>query len=411
MAAGSRTLVACLAVALGACGGGSPTAPGSVAVPAPVPGPPRADAPCFDATCVHEVRLSLDAAAWQALCEGYLTNQYYAADLWLDGTVVSQVGIRSRGGGTRNGRKPGLRVDLDRYVPGQALHGYGSLVLDNLWSDPTFLRERLAFAVFEAMGFPVPRNAFARLFVNGEPWGVYAIVEPVARPFLSRALGERTGQLFEYEWAFAWDLSWRGPDVSAYVPVPFKPEWDEDDPHVGDPVLALVRAVNAPGDLAAALSPLLEAEELLAYVAVENAIAEADGFLGEFGMNNFYLYRRAGDGRFILVPWDKDASFCSASWPVDHRLGANVAVGRLVGDAARRRFYEETVRRAVVEFVNPRWLGPRRDAAWSLLRDAALADATKQWTNAEVEAAAEALRHVIASREADVLAQLGGPRP
>jgi hypothetical protein len=169
--------------------------------------------------------------------------------------------------------------------------------------------------------------------------------------------------------------------------------------------------VNAPGDLAAALSPLLEAEELLAYVAVENAIAEADGFLGEFGMNNFYLYRRAGDGRFILVPWDKDASFCSASWPVDRRLGANVAVGRLVGDAARRRFYEETVRRAVVEFVNPRWLGPRRDAAWSLLRDAALADATKQWTNAEVEAAAEALRHVIASREADVLAQLGGPRP
>ena len=141
-------------------------------------------------TRVHEVRLSLDAAAWQALCEGYLTNQYYAADLWLDGTVVSQVGIRSRGGGTRNGTKPGLKVDLDRYVPGQSLHGYGSLVLDNLWSDPTFLRERLAFAVFEAMGFPAPRNAFARLSVNGEPWGLYAVVEPVARPFLSRALGE-----------------------------------------------------------------------------------------------------------------------------------------------------------------------------------------------------------------------------
>ena len=406
-----KIAVAALAAALGSCGSGPPTAPEAQLEPAPAP--PAVTAPCFDATCLHDTRLELDPSAWQALRDGYRTNDYFAADLRVDGTVLPQVGVRSRGGGTRNATKPGLKVDLDRYVPGQSLQGYGSLVLDNLWSDPCLLRERLAFAVFEAMGFPAPRNAFTRLTVNGEYWGLYALVEPVARPFLARALGEREGQLFEYEWAFAWDFSWRGPDVSAYVPVPFKPEWNEDDPRVGDELLALVRAVNEPPDgaAAAAVAPWLDPERLLAYVAVENAIAEADGFLGEFGMNNFYLYQLAGGGRFVLVPWDKDASFVSPSWPLDRNLEANRLVGRLVADPARRALYEATVLRAVSDYVNPRWLGPRLDTAWEQVRDAALADERKAWTNAEVEAAVAALRHVIASREGDVRAQARGARP
>ncbi len=402
-----------LAAALGSCGGGSPAAPTAQPQREPLPAPPAADAPCFDGARLHETRLALEPSAWQALRDGYMTNQYFAADLWVDGTAMPQVGVRSRGGGTRNATKPGLKVDLDRYVSRQSLHGYGSLVLDNLWGDPTCLRERLAFAVFEAMGFPTPRNAFTRLTVNDEYWGLYALVEPVARPFLSRALGEREGQLFEYEWAFEWDFSWRGPDVAAYVPVPFKPEWNEADPRVGDDLLALVRAVNEPADgaLPGAIAPLLDADRLLQYVAVENAVAEADGFLGEFGMNNFYLYQPGAGGSFVLVPWDKDASFVSPSWPLERHLDANVLVRRLVADPARMALYEDTVLQAVRDYVNPRWLGPRCDAAWEQVRDAALSDPMKPWTNPEVEAAVAALRHVIASREADVCAQARGARP
>ena len=51
------------------------------------------------------------------------------------------------------------------------------------------LRERLAFLVFEAMGIAAPRNAFARLTVNGEYWGLFALVEPVSKPFLESAPG------------------------------------------------------------------------------------------------------------------------------------------------------------------------------------------------------------------------------
>jgi len=37
---------------------------------------------------------------------------------------VLQVGIRSRGEGSRNEEKPGLKVEFDKYVPAQEYYGY-----------------------------------------------------------------------------------------------------------------------------------------------------------------------------------------------------------------------------------------------------------------------------------------------
>ena len=38
-----------------------------------------------------------------------------------NGMTVRDVGIRSRGRGSRSGNKPGLRVDFDRYRHGQTI--------------------------------------------------------------------------------------------------------------------------------------------------------------------------------------------------------------------------------------------------------------------------------------------------
>ncbi|MCK7482129.1 MAG: hypothetical protein M0C28_36985 [Candidatus Moduliflexus flocculans] len=99
----------------------------------PPPGPacpaaPRSSTP----RVLHEARLDLDPAAWRALRDNYLDNQYYAANLAVDGVAVPQVGVRSRGEGSRNEEKPGLKVEFDKYVPAQEYYGYKSLVLDNL---------------------------------------------------------------------------------------------------------------------------------------------------------------------------------------------------------------------------------------------------------------------------------------
>ncbi len=238
-----------LLVACGGGGGGDGTSPSAPSAPATPPaGQAPSGAPIFDEGRLHEARLDLDRDAWQALRDNYLDNQYYAANLTIDGVSVQQVGIRSRGEGSRSEEKPGLKVEFDKYVPAQEYYGYKSLVIDNLVQDASMLREHLSFVVFEAMGIASPRNAFARLTVNGEYWGLYALVEPVSKPFLEARFGEKSGTLYDYEWIFPYDFSWRGEDASAYVPLPFQPETNESKADVADGLVAFIQTVNETPD-------------------------------------------------------------------------------------------------------------------------------------------------------------------
>src|SRR5262245_52278684 len=98
--------------------------------------PARAADPIFDASRLHEVRIVIDAGDWQSLRRNFRSNQYYAANISLDGEVLEQIGIRSRGDGSRNEEKPGLKLDFNKYVKTQEFHGYKTMVLDNLYQDP-----------------------------------------------------------------------------------------------------------------------------------------------------------------------------------------------------------------------------------------------------------------------------------
>jgi len=203
-----------------------------VLVAVPAAGDPVDD--LFDRARVHEVRITMAAADWAQLRATYLQNTNYDATLTFDGETVANSSIRSRGSGTRNGVKPGLRVDFNRKVKTQTFRGFKTLVLDNMYNDPSLLREQLAFAVFGEMGITVPREAFARLTVNGEYWGLYAIVEPVDKIFVTRHVDGGQGNLFEYNvpplppsgQLQAWDFALsRGATIDGYVPLADDP-WE-----------------------------------------------------------------------------------------------------------------------------------------------------------------------------------------
>ena len=397
--------------ALAACGGGgggssSPSASVTPSAPA-TSGVPAGGAPIFDPTVLHEARLDLDPAAWQALRDNYLSNQYYAANWSVDGAAIAQVGVRSRGDGSRNEEKPGLKLDFNKYVPGQEYYGYKTLVLDNLVTDASMLRERLSFLVFEAMGIPAPRNAFARLTVNGQYWGVYTLTEPVSKPFLKTRLGEESGNLFDYEWRFHYDFSFLGADSDEYVPLPFQPETNEDHKDVADGLVAFIEAVNnAPSaGFVAAIGPRIDVDRFLTHVAVENALAESDGIVGDQGLNNFYLYEYGQKNRFVFIPWDKDNTFRSGSWPLMRNLEDNVLTDRLIADPAKRQVYMDAVVRATTSYVNSRWLTPQLETAYQQIRAAVLGDVKKPFSNGQFEAAVDGVRGVINAREHDVNAQ------
>src|SRR5687767_8891221 len=95
----------------------------------------------FDDSRLHDVRISMPAQDWARLRANYLLDTNYDATLTFDGERIEDCAIRSRGSGTRNGTKPGLRVDFNENVRGRTFRGLEKLVLDNMYNDPSFIRE------------------------------------------------------------------------------------------------------------------------------------------------------------------------------------------------------------------------------------------------------------------------------
>src|SRR5262249_34456320 len=73
----------------------------------------------FDGDVLHEVRLEINPKDWQALKANPSSNTYYPANFKWRNVQVDNVGIRSRGGSTRNSIKPGLRIDFNQYEANQ----------------------------------------------------------------------------------------------------------------------------------------------------------------------------------------------------------------------------------------------------------------------------------------------------
>jgi spore coat protein CotH len=371
-----------------------------------VAGPAAAQDPVYNPSVLHDTRIVMDPGDWKALRDNFRTNQYYAANISIDGEVVQQVGIRSRGKGSRSGEKPGLKVDMNRYVTGQEFHGRKSIILDNLIQDPTFMREPLAYAVFEAMGIAAPQIAHTRLTVNNEYWGVYTLVEDITKPFLEARLGDKEGNLFSYEWTAPYDFSYKGSASNLYVPVPFEPETNEDSLDASGLVNFIRTANEAPdAGFTAAIAQFIDVPRFLTHLAVENAIAEQDGFLGSQGMNNFYLYQYANQSRFVLIPWDKDTTFVAPSWPILYNIDTNVLARRLLADPANMATYRDAVKRASSAAVNSAFLLPRIESMYGVIRTAALEDDKKPWTDEQFELGVEGLKGVVAGRSADISAQ------
>lgn len=378
----------------------------------------------FDTAVVQDVRLTMSRRDWQALKERPDLDTYYAADLRWNGLTLRNVGIRSRGHFTRNGLKPGLRIDVNRYLSDQRFLGLTAFVLDNDYSDASLMREQLAMTLFGRVGIVAPRETHARLFVNEEYTGVYTIVESIDRAFIRRAFGddeahvEQGGHLFEYRWMWPYFFQYLGPDLESYAEI-FTPQTHETDSMTGTfgPLEELVRTINEAADerFAEAVGQLLDLPLVMRYVAVENFLAETDGLVGHWGLHNFYLYRRRDDGRSLFIPWDKDTAFAGVEHPVDFHLLDNVLVRRAFAVPELRQLYVDTLMACVqmaqerdAESADPRgWLEREVVRTAARLRDAVAEDPVTPFSLEQFDADVEWLRDFAVRRPAFVACAVG----
>jgi hypothetical protein len=376
------------------------------AFPGPVCGQASPSDALFDDSTLHRIDLYVNSRDWFFLKENYQTNEYYPANLVWRGQTVRNAAIRSRGLGSRNQVKPGLRVDFNHYTSGQQFLGLKALVLDNLTQDASLLHELVTMKFFRRLGMQAPRESLATLYVNNEYYGVYAIIEEPDDVSMTRMYGNGTGYLYEYKWLIYWHFEDLGTDIAAYQPL-FEPRTHETENAVTlyQPFVSMVQTFNYASDetFETRVSAYVDIQEFLKHVAIQSYVAEVDGLLGSWGLSNFYLYRVSAATPFRIVPWDEDNAFNSSRHPVDQNQLPNVLMRRLMERPSWRQFYYDTVLAAAASADEggepiPDWPG-ETGGGWlereiarlqALVRNAALAD-TKKPADHDFDAASAAL--------------------
>lgn len=362
----------------------------------------------FDTSRVTDIRLEFGPGQYERLQQDYLLDTYYEATFSWEGHTVTKIGVRSRGNGSRISAKPGLKLDFNQFVGGQAFLGFKALDLDNLAQDRSMMAEYLSLQLFEKMGIPAPRAAYVRLFVNGAYAGLYTLVEPVDKLFLQRTRAEDSGYLYDYEWATEYWFHYAGPDPAIYSPLPFTPKTNEKSPDA-TPLVDFIRTLNevSDEDLPAALAPFIDARQFLDYLAVETYLVERDGMTGDWGINNFYLYRPKGQRRHFFIPWDKDATFGSPDQSIWNRTDRNVLTRRLLDNLEYRDYFLRALEKcATIAGNSGGWLDREIERTAALIRPFAESDTRKAYLTSEFEDTLIHLRDFAATRAAFIRAEI-----
>src|SRR6185295_2184306 len=402
----------------------------------PVADPDLSD-PFFDDTVLHDIKLTINVRDWESLKVNYLDNTVYPCYFQWTNQTVRNVGIRSRGTGSRSGIKPGLRVDFDYYSTDQKFLGLKSVILRNNTQDASNMRERVSMLFFRRMEVKAVREAHARLFINSEYAGVYTIVESIDKNFLKKNFGENNGHLYEYKFntsaAVPFDFGYTGSAADLYTPLPFKPQTLENDPQ-GEVFERFFWTANQAGNAVwrTAMAEFLDLKQFIKQVAIENFLGDQDAITGDYGPNNFYLYRFENRNLFIFLPWDKSQAFWESPSPayfifrniedgtVSHR---NRLVARALADTELRELYLDTLLAcadsalALPDGTQPApgsdalgWLEAEIVREYEQIRAAVLADTTKLTSNEDFEKASADIRTFARLRSNNVREQVAADR-
>lgn len=295
------------AVPAGSTFGRLPDATGEFAETCPTPGgenepPASAAAVLFDPGVVNGIALDLpsDSMASLGAAPGIWTQA--TATLTAGGVVTGPVatGVRLDVGASSRplGEKASFHLDADRFDASSRLLGLKSLFLDAMVEDPTAMRATLAFEVFRAAGLPAARTGYARVTVNGEDYGLYAVVE-VYDDVWAAPRFDSTVHVYEGRA----DLLPESLDTAVEVVV-----GDRED--VRD-LQALASTVSdiADADWLEAVALRLDLDAFLRCWAAEGWVGQQDGY--SMAAANYFLHADSA-GVFTWVPRGLDGAFVAA---------------------------------------------------------------------------------------------------
>jgi spore coat protein CotH len=255
------------------------------------------------------------------------------------------------------------------------------------------VHEALGYEVYAAMGVAAPRAGFARVTLNGRPYGLYANIETTDSRFLSNRFGDASGILYEANYG----TDFREGDAAGFE------HHSGDDPD-RQQLRALIRSVEVPGDeVFYGDTAQVDTSSFLAMLAAGVLIQNWDSY---YTANNYRIYWNRSSRRWVFIPSGLDQILTVNDATIFG--GKSLLIRKCLASPRCNRDYTEAVGRAADRFEALDLL-TRLDAVLELIEEPSLADPRRPYDTERMTGARDRLREFIRTRPDAVRAELAHP--
>jgi hypothetical protein len=349
----------------------------------------------YDKNTVQTVEVFFAQANWDALLDNLAqtTEDYLLADsVRINGIVFDSVGVKYKGNSSYNpnNNKNPLHINLDWVNSNQDYQGYTSLKLQNLYSDPSMIREVLSYAILENY-MDCPKSNFANVYINGTLRGLYSSAESIDDRFNTNHYYDQEGSFFKCNpiggagpfGGTSPDLKYLGTDSSLYANgYELKSTYGWTN---------LIDMINTLNNNFSTIEDKLDVDRAIWMLAFNNVLVNLDSYSGSF-RQNYYLYKDLNN-RFIPTVWDLNMSFnafpggtgSSSGGPtLDPMSNSNSnnhpLIKKILADPMYNRMYMAHVRTMLQEMFASNWYLTQANALRNTIDASVQADPFKFYT-------------------------------
>lgn len=298
-----------------------------------------ANVPFYDIQTLRTLFFQFENEDWsRELWDFNGTDVEVPAKLTVDGKTYSDVGIHNRGASSlfsvgAEGQKRSMNVDLDFVHKDQNLFGYSTLNLLNSHRDPTYVRTVLYYHV-AGKYIPTPKANYVRVVINGESWGPYVNAQQFNKEFIQEHFGTTKGARWKVPGSprGRGGLEYLGDDSAEYKKI-YEIK-SKDDEKSWKALINLCKVLNTTptNELEEALSPILNVDGVLRFLAIENTLINSDGYWIRASDYNIYLDEK---GKFHIIPHDANETFAAPQGP--GARGGGVELAPLTGATEKEK--------------------------------------------------------------------------
>jgi spore coat protein H len=268
--------------------------------------------PVFDSSVVARVDITINPDTLDWLYDHVESDLEFHATFQFDNGTINEtmdnIGFRLRGNTSRYSQKKSFKVSFNTFEAGRKFYGLEKMNLNGEHNDPSVIRARICWDWLRAMNVPAPRSTHARVYINGNYYGLYIIVENIDEEFAKSRFGNKDGNL--YKCLYPADLKYLGANPDLYKLTNgnrrvYELTQNEELDDYSDLANFISVLNNTPlQNLETELQKIFNLNDYLKIMALDVITGNWDGYI--YNKNNFYLYHNTRTGRFEYIPYDLD---------------------------------------------------------------------------------------------------------